>query len=534
MSATPVNRTVFQAFEWHTPGSHWTRLRECLPQLANIGITSIWLPPGCKANSPEGNGYDCYDLWDLGEFDQKWTRATKWGSKEELLALMSSARGLNISIIWDAVLNHKTAGDATEPCWAVEVDPLDRRVETSRPKQIEPWIHYNFPGRGGTYSSLKWHWQHFNGTDWDQRGQQHALFKIVNPPTAADNKRKSGSRREKDWALDVDNEHGNADYLMFSNIDYTNQEVREDVLNWGEWMVNEVGDGVDGFRLDAVQHYSRAFTLEWIERVQACGRQKGKDILVAGEFWQLDCGKLISWVDAMKGKAMVFDVPLLNKFAQMKRPTQHSKWNQWRRPARPGFDIRRIFEGTVVEHRPNNAMTVVANHDTQRGQAMDTPIELLFTTHAYALILLSARGTPCVFYGDLYGTLGPDSCGPSCQGKLPSLIMARKLYAYGEEQLAFFGSKVMTFVRKGTHDRPDGCVVIMSIGYGAKAKLPVGSAKVGEVWTDVLCNSPHEVTIDGGGFGEFNCPAESCCVFVRRDAEGRDMFPPPLAMMNYH
>ena len=94
-----------------------------LPALAEVGITSAWLPPGCKANDPKGNGYDCYDLWDLGEFDQKWSRATKWGSRKELDEMMAKAKSVGVAVIWDAILNHKTAGDGTEECWAVEVDP---------------------------------------------------------------------------------------------------------------------------------------------------------------------------------------------------------------------------------------------------------------------------------------------------------------------------------------------------------------------------------------------------------------------------
>jgi alpha-amylase len=85
-------------------------------------VALLWLPPGCKANNPKGNGYDIYDLWDLGEFEQKGSRNTKWGSREELDDLMRKARELEIDIVWDAVLNHKTAGDAKEETWAVEVD----------------------------------------------------------------------------------------------------------------------------------------------------------------------------------------------------------------------------------------------------------------------------------------------------------------------------------------------------------------------------------------------------------------------------
>lgn len=134
MPRSAENQTLFQTFEWHTisqppppdqthsPSSHYSRLNRVIPGLFQLGVTALWLPPGCKANDPEGNGYDCYDLWDLGEFDQKWARSTKWGSREELRDLMNTARGQGMECVWDAVLNHKTAGDATDSAWAVEVD----------------------------------------------------------------------------------------------------------------------------------------------------------------------------------------------------------------------------------------------------------------------------------------------------------------------------------------------------------------------------------------------------------------------------
>ena len=103
-----------------------------MPTLSALGITSIWLPPGCKANNPHGNGYDIYDLWDLGEFEQKGTRSTKWGSKEELDELIGKTKECGVEIIWDAVLNHKTAGDRTEEAWAVEVDEEGKTTPDSR------------------------------------------------------------------------------------------------------------------------------------------------------------------------------------------------------------------------------------------------------------------------------------------------------------------------------------------------------------------------------------------------------------------
>ena len=70
---TPENYTMLQAFEWYVPDDHkhWNRLRHALPGLKATGIDNLWIPPACKASSPSGNGYDIYDLYDLGEFDAK-------------------------------------------------------------------------------------------------------------------------------------------------------------------------------------------------------------------------------------------------------------------------------------------------------------------------------------------------------------------------------------------------------------------------------------------------------------------------------
>lgn len=119
---------MMQAFEWYVPAdhAHWRRLATALPSLKSIGVDNVWVPPGCKASSPQGNGYDIYDLYDLGEFDQKGGVGTKWGTKAELMALISKAEEVGIGVYWDAVLNHKAAADRKVKCMAVEVDPNGR------------------------------------------------------------------------------------------------------------------------------------------------------------------------------------------------------------------------------------------------------------------------------------------------------------------------------------------------------------------------------------------------------------------------
>jgi alpha-amylase len=124
----PENKTMFQGFEWYCPADHkhWQRLAKVVPDLAALGITSMWIPPATKAGWSGSNGYDIYDLYDLGEFNQKGMEATKWGTKEELTELVDIANAHGIGILFDTILNHKAAADHTETVRATKVDPHGR------------------------------------------------------------------------------------------------------------------------------------------------------------------------------------------------------------------------------------------------------------------------------------------------------------------------------------------------------------------------------------------------------------------------
>lgn len=239
----------------------------------------------------------------------------------------------------------------------------------------------------------------FQGTDFDARTGKNGIFKIQG--------------ENKGWAESVDSEGGNADYMMFCDVDYHHEECSRDVKNWGKWVVKEAG--LSGFRLDAVQHYSERFTNEWIDEINdACGNQ-----FYVGEFWTGNVKDLTEWLDKMNHKMSLYDSPLLNNFASLS--TQEAA------------DLRKVFDGSLVQAKPVNAVTVVQNHDTQKGQTMATPIEGFFKPLAYALILLRKDGYPCLFYGDLYGTQGDEAEKPSCGNKLADMTLARRLYAYGEQ-----------------------------------------------------------------------------------------------------
>lgn len=125
LNDTQANPILLEAFEWNLSADHkhWKRLRLALPALGAIGVRNLWLPPGSKAKDAESNGYDIYDAYDLGEFSQKGTVPTKWGSKEDLEKLAMVANKLGMGLIWDAIFNHRAFADSTEVVKVVEVDP---------------------------------------------------------------------------------------------------------------------------------------------------------------------------------------------------------------------------------------------------------------------------------------------------------------------------------------------------------------------------------------------------------------------------
>lgn len=482
----PDNTLIFQGFEWHVPadGQHWRRLSRALPGLKAIGIDSVWLPPGCKGMDPNGNGYDIYDLYDLGEFEQKGARRTKWGSREDLEELTRTAKEFGLGLIWDAVLNHKAGADYPEMCRAVKVDPERRTVAISKPSSISAWTGFEFAVRGDTYSSMKYHSQHFSGVDWDDNSKQGGIYLILGEV----------GNQDKKWAHDVSTEKGNYDYLMFADLDLSHPEVRADMFNWSCWITEQLS--LDGMRLDAAKHMSTGFQRAFVEHIQ----KKVPGFYIIGEYWTANIRELVSYLDIMQYTVLAYDVPLVEKFSKLSRTR--------------GADLRRIFDGTLVQCKPEHAVTIVANHDTQSGQMMDTPVSPSFKLLAYALILLRKEGRPCLFYGDLYGIRAnvkhPNI--PSCNGKLPILTQARKHFAYGEQQDYFDAPNCLGFIRYGNARHPSGLACVMSNDGPASKRMYVGPGRAGEEWTDLLRPQAPPVIIDHCGHGLF--PVEDLSVSV--------------------
>ncbi len=446
-----ANAVMMQYFEWYMPsGILWKKMAVEAGRLARLGIDALWIPPAYKGlDGADDVGYAVYDLYDLGEFDQKGSVATKYGTKGELLEVVNAAHAQGLAVYADIVLDHKMGADATETVKAEEYNPENRLEKESGPQQIEVATRYDFPGRRGKYSDFVWHWYHFTGIDRDESTDREGVFKFVG----------------KYWSRTVDRENGNYDYLMGASLDLNHPEVCEELQRWGVWFVEQTG--VDGFRLDAVKHMKFTFHREWLHAVRS---HFHREFFTVGEYWSKDLAALIHFLETTDESLSLFDVPLHYRF-------------HWASLAGSAFDLRTVFDGTLTAVTPLKSVTFVDNHDSQPGQALESWVLDWFKPHAYALILLREVGFPCIFYGDFYGI--PHS-GVAAKDVLVPLLEARELYAHGPQRDYFDEKNIAGWTREGVPEQDgSGLAVLVCNGRGGWKTMQVGSRHAGATSIDI-------------------------------------------------
>ena len=114
---------MLQAFHWYTAadGAFWHTLESRAIELSEKGFTSVWIPPSYKgSNGGLDVGYAVYDMYDLGEFDQKGSIRTKYGTIDELKTATKKLRDCGIQVYLDVVLNHRIGGDEEEEIRATQ------------------------------------------------------------------------------------------------------------------------------------------------------------------------------------------------------------------------------------------------------------------------------------------------------------------------------------------------------------------------------------------------------------------------------
>ena len=472
-----MNRTIMQFFEWYLPsdGGHWNFLKHHSKELSEAGINTLWLPPAYKGGGGTNDtGYGVYDLYDLGEFDQKGTVGTKYGTKDEYIEAIAEAHKNNIEILADIVFNQKGGADDTEWVKVVKVDPANRNNKISGEYDIKAWTKFNFLGRNNKYSDFKWNWEHFVGVDWDENNKESAIYEFTG--------------MGKSWDKDVASENGNYDYLMLTDIDVSSTVVYEELLKWGLWYV-EIAN-LDGFRLDAVKHIDYEFFNKWIKVIRNSTK---KEMLTVGEFWSGDVNLLKKYVDDTNHAFNIFDVPLHYNFFTAAKEKEN-------------YDLRGLRSNTLINCYPENSVTFVNNHDSQMGQSLESFVDKSFSLQAYTFILTRQEGIPCVFFGDYYGI--PNNNIAPLRDELDKLLKARKDFAYGTQHDYFDDEHIVGWTRE------NGLAALISnkVSDGCK-KMFLSEKLSGKTFVDITGNFPGEIKIAEDGNGDFTVKGNSYSVW---------------------
>lgn len=484
-----TNETMMQYFEWYLPddGQHWQHLAQDAQHLSEIGISKVWMPPAFKGTGSNDVGYGVYDIYDLGEFDQNGTIRTKYGTKEDYLTAVKALKEQGIMPISDIVLNHKANGDAKEKFEVIKVNPSNRQEKISDPYEIEAWTQFNFPGRQNAYSDFKWHWYHFTGVDYDALHNETGIYMIL-----GDN---------KGWANqeNIDQENGNYDYLMYDDIDFKHPEVQEHLKEWAGWFLQT--SGVGGFRLDAVKHIDKQFMAEFIGYIRDHFKE---DLYVFGEYWKNSNFDITDYLNDTGLQMDLIDVMLHMNFFEAGQKGAD-------------FNLATILDDSLMQSNPDFAVTFVDNHDSQRGQALESTVAEWFKPLAYSLILLRQEGMPCVFYGDYYGISG-DFAQESFQTVLDKLLYIRKYHVYGPTEDYFDHPNCIGWTCLGDEEHPDGLAVVMTNGDAGWKHMTMGEYNKNKVFVDYLGNCSDEVVLDDQGWGDFPVQAGSVSAWVNKDA----------------
>lgn len=497
-----VNGVIIQAFHWFMPEpphvgmSHWQFIAREADYWRRLGITAVWFPPPSKGSAGGYDvGYGVYDHFDLGEFPDKGTTATKYGTRAELQEAIQALHGVTpasvpipgatyVEAYADAVLNHKTGGDNDDSYWtAIRVESNNRTRERrdegyeSGEIEIQSYTWFAHAARANAHSSFEWHARHFDSVDTaalirqagntfrdapDGEGNSRYIYRFTcneqnyHPPV------KPGFDH---W---VSHEKGNYDYLTGADLDYARCDVREEMKHWGRWLLSFAD--FDGFRLDAAKHIDANYLREWIGDVRA---SSPKRVFCFAEWLSGDVSHLhrflrrITATPPFPQDVSLLDFPLRFEFRNASYVGQ-------------AYDLASWTRRTLMAEQPARAVTFVECHDYESGRDYESHVQEWLKPLAYAFILLRPQGYPVLFYPDLYGSAkhGPHVGQPSGRVYLELLLQLRQQFALGEERF-YGGGQQIGWVRLGGVPGARGAMAVVlsnALGGVRSVRMDTGRA----------------------------------------------------------
>jgi len=108
-------------------------------------VSRLWLPPACKVlDGAQDVGYSVYDLYDLGEFEQKGSTRTKYRSRAGYLAAITALKYAGIQVYADTVLSHRIGDDSAETVKTTPYPKQDRLNPAGSARGIRCYTRFAF------------------------------------------------------------------------------------------------------------------------------------------------------------------------------------------------------------------------------------------------------------------------------------------------------------------------------------------------------------------------------------------------------
>lgn len=236
----------------------WNEIADKVPELAEAGYSSLWLPPPAKANGGYSVGYDLFDPFDLGSINQRGTIATRYGTKADLHNLVELCHRFGIRVYFDNIMNHR----------AYDVPGYNETTPTDVfPGMVAEDFHLRKTSDG---FYRKWD----NTRDWQDAWQVMHLGLSDLLDIAHETPNQNFGYSEGDWHdkpflvrhphnPEFYDWHPTLNHVGFNSTSITEQVIaenpdfyKEDVGGYlcrnARWMMDTTK--ADGFRLDAVKH----------------------------------------------------------------------------------------------------------------------------------------------------------------------------------------------------------------------------------------------------------------------------------------
>ena len=249
------NDVLFQAFYWNAgspnkddrdegDGNWYVTVMSNVFDLATSGFTHVYLPPPAKGESGRYSmGYDPFDHYDLGQYDQPPRGVeTRFGSRSELTNLTATLTRSNLLPVVDVVMNHM------------------RQPQGQDVKQFTNYPH-------GLFFKTP--------TDFHATPVGH-------------NDTLAPYHQTTDFGSD------------YYDIAHLTTNMRSGLKRWGAWLVTNAFYG--GFRFDLTQKIEPWYVYEWLSFPQQRGRFASAEYWRLSGVRELQ-----EWSSLIGGKASIWD-----------------------------------------------------------------------------------------------------------------------------------------------------------------------------------------------------------------------------------